>query len=156
MGIVFKMILSAQSIRRYGENLIKPFVEQSTQSGLTYGLGPCGYDIRIAQDLIIKAGGFRLVSSIEYFNIPTHLLMKIVDKSTNARRGLFVQNTVAEPGWRGHLTLELTNQYYDYIHLMRGDPIAQVIFFKLDEPTDTAYSGKYQDQDNKPVEAILK
>lgn len=150
------MILSAQSIRRHGENLIKPFVEQQSQSGLTYGLGPCGYDIRIAQGISIPSNGFALASSIEHFNIPNYLLMRVVDKSTNARRGLLVQTTVAEPGWRGYLTLELTNQSHGYIHLKEGDPIAQVIFDMLDEPTDMPYIGKYQDQEAKPIEAILK
>lgn len=151
------MILSAQSIRRYGEYLIKPFVcQQQTQSGLTYGLSSCGYDIRIAQDLMLRVGEFALASSVEYFDLPTHLLMRICDKSTWARRGIFVQNTVAEPGWRGYLTLEITNQSKDKQFLHKGDPIAQVIFELLDEPTDMPYAGKYQDQPDKPIKAILE
>lgn len=151
------MILSAQSIRKHGENLIKPFVEvQQTQSGLTYGLSACGYDIRIAQDLKLPPGDFRLASTIEYFNIPNYLMMRIVDKSSWARQGIFVQNTVAEPNWKGYLTLEITNQtsHSQFIH--KGDPIAQVIFDILDEPTDRPYQGKYQDQPAEPIRAILK
>ena len=167
-------VLSAQSIRRLG--LIQP-IEKRTQheSGASFGLSACGYDIRLDQDIVIRPGCFRLASSIEKFHMPTNVVGKVHDKSTWARRGLAVQNTVIEPGWTGFLTLEiscnlLTQEafyaiWYDsgfmvnlvnpYSVLKRGTPIAQVLFEYLDEATDQPYpkTAKYQNQERGPVAA---
>lgn len=64
-----------------------------------------------------------------------------------------VQNTIIEPGWRGFLTLEITNHSRGTIWIQRGSPIAQIIFHQLLEPTDAPYVGKYQDQESRPVAA---
>lgn len=137
--------------------LITPFSERTRHEGFTYGLGPCGYDIRIAEDLDMYPGNFCLASSIEQFRLPDWLCMKILDKSTWARLGLNVKNTVAEPGWCGYLTLELTNEHETrHIKLARGMPIAQVQFEMLDYPTIQPYSGKYQNQREGAVPAILE
>lgn len=146
------MILSAQSIRgRSG--MIDPFVERALFGTLSYGLSPAGYDIRIAETLTLYGHGFALASSIEQFDMPYDVLARVADKSTWARRGLCVQNTIIEPGWRGYLTLELTNHTEQPIELSVGMPIAQVIFELLDEPTAQPYpeDGKYQDQQQGPV-----
>lgn len=148
------MILSAQSIRKRG--IVSPFCERTVAHGMTYGLGPSGYDIRAAEELWLDRGGIvRLASSIERFDMPNDLLGQVCDKSSWARKGLFVQNTIIEPGWRGYLTLELTyeGEGPDYCHIPAGAPIAQVVFMRLDEPTEIPYSGKYQDQEAGPQEA---
>jgi dCTP deaminase len=152
-----KMILSAQTIRQHGSALISPFFEEQkvSESGLTYGLGPCGYDIRIDKGITLGPNEFALASSIEYFRIPDYLAMKILDKSTWARRGIMVQNTIAEPGWHGYLTLEITNHSINNVTIQSGDPIAQVVFEQLDQPTDTPYTGKYQNQKKGPQPAIM-
>jgi dCTP deaminase len=54
---------------------------------------------------------------------------------------LTVQNTVIEPGWRGYLTLELTNHGPNRLEIPAGSPIAQIIFEMLDEPTEQPYRG---------------
>lgn len=149
------MILSAQSIfKRVG--MIEPFCERTTEFGMTFGLSPAGYDIRIAQAAAVEPMGFVLASSLEKFDIPNDILARVTDKSTWARLGLCVQNTVIEPGWRGHLTLELTNHAKHDIFIHKGMPIAQVLFELLDEPTNQPYVGKYQDQPNEIVEPILE
>jgi len=88
--------------------------------------------------------------------MPLDLLGRVTDKSTWARRFLTVQNTIIEPGWCGYLTLELTNHSDVDIHIMRGMPIAQIIFDVLDEPTEKPYMGKYQNQQSGPVAARLQ
>lgn len=103
------MIIPGQFIA-YGE-FFKPTLPRSRceLSGMTYGVGPAGYDVRIAETIALPPGGFALASTVEEFDLPTDVLATIHDKSTLARMGLAVQTTVAEPGWRGNLTLELTN-----------------------------------------------
>lgn len=148
------MILSAQSIRKRG--IVSPFSERTRLFGMTFGLGPAGYDIRIDQDVALRPGEAKLASSIEHFEMPCDVLGKVADKSTWARKFLAVQNTIIEPGWRGFLTLELSNHGSFPIQISKGMPIAQIIFELLDEPTERPYEGKYQDQQAGAVEAIFE
>ena len=73
------------------------------------------------------------------------------DKSTWARRGLVVQNTVIEPGWHGYLTRsKLTNHGPDALSLQMAMLIAQIVFHRLEEATEQPYDGKYQNQPSGP------
>lgn len=146
------MILSTQSIRKVQP--ISPFIDRTKHEGMTYGLGPAGYDVRIAESFILWPKQFKLASTVEWFCIPDDLTFKVEDKSTWARRGLSLFNTTGEPGWFGHLTLELINHSWWPIRIRAGMPIAQIVFHKLDEPTEMPYSGKYQGQIAGPVPAI--
>lgn len=143
------MILSGQSIRRRG--IFTPFAERTVAHGMTYGLGPAGYDVRVAETLTLASGAWSLASTLERFEMPIDLLARVADKSTWARRGLAVQNTIIEPGWRGYLTLELSNHGPRPIEIVGGMPIAQIIFDTLDEPAERPYTGKYQ---NQPAGAV--
>jgi dCTP deaminase len=147
------MILSAQTIRAQG--IFAPFAERSKARGMTYGLGPAGYDVRVAEEITLWPGSFKLASTVEQFHMPTSVLGVVHDKSTLARRGLAIQNTVIEPGWRGYLTLELSNHQpwwkpWRVIRLRPGTPIAQIILHLLDQPTQQPYAGRYQDQPPGP------
>jgi dCTP deaminase len=152
------MIIVADTIRARG--IITPCEERTVAHGMTYGLGYAGYDIRIEfsnlendNERTLHPGQFTLASTIEEFNMPKDILGIVHDKSTWARKGLAVQNTVIEPGWRGFLTLELTNHGNYPLNLLRGMPIAQVIFHRLEAITP-GYKGKYQDQDRGPQEPL--
>lgn len=147
----FSMILSAQTIRRLKP--VTPFCERATIGTMSYGLSAAGYDIRVAESFWLTNKVFRLASSLEQFNMPNDVLGIVHDKSSWARRGVAVQNTVIEPGWRGYLTLELTNHGEQMIWIEQGQPIAQIVFHRLDEPTEIPYSGKYQDQEAGPQSA---
>ena len=85
--------------------------------------------------------------------MPDDLVAFVHDKSTWARRGLSLFNTVIEPGWRGFLTLELVNHSDEQLMVSAGDPIAQIIFMRMEEPTERPYTGKYQDQARGPQAA---
>ncbi|BBF92650.1 dCTP deaminase [Blastochloris tepida] len=149
------MILAAQDIRERG--IITPFHERTRCDGMTFGLGPAGYDVRLCNGVTLAHDSpVVLGATFEYFKMPADVLAYVKDKSTWARRGLFVQNTVIEPGWRGFLTLELTYHGRDMLHVPAGTPIAQIIFHLLTRPTDSPYSGKYQDQKPGPQPAILE
>lgn len=145
--------VSGVTLRQWNEDgrgVVFPFHDRAVFQGMTYGVGPSGYDIRIAQTLRIPPGEFRLASSIEEFAVPNHVNAKVYDKSSWARRGLSLFNTVIEPGWRGFLTLEICNHSRQEITIEEGSPIAQIIFTYLDRTT-FPYEGKYQDQINEPV-----
>lgn len=149
-------VLSCQTIRRL--KLLDPCEERGVSpSGRSYGLSQCGYDLRLAELVELRPQGFILASTVERFTLPNNIVGIVHDKSSLARMGLAVQNTVAEPGWRGYLTLELTNHtHIHWITLARGEPVAQVVFHFLDEPTEQPYAGKYQDQECGPQQARVE
>ena len=132
----------------------------------THGLGEAGYDIRLAEEIVFNPksgydsvtvngavfkGRFVLASAMEDFQMPTNLVGIVHDKSTNARRGLSVFNTVIEPGWFGKLTLELVFHGQEQLILPRGMGIAQVIFHEIF--CQASYTGKYQFQEAGPQKA---
>ena len=148
------MIISAQTLRKLKP--VSPFVERGICYGMSYGLSVAGYDIRLRDGIHLLPLGFSLASSLESFTMPANVLGVVHDKSTWARQGLAVQNTVLEPGWRGFLTLELTNHSEKALKILAGSPIAQIVFHFVDEPVESLYQGKYQDQDDRPVPAIFE
>lgn len=166
------MILSAQSIRprcTFGK-MIRPFSERTVINGKSFGLSSAGYDVRVAlkigKMLKFSAPGwahnlrhepghtFALAATMEHFIMPHGVMGVVHDKSSWARKGLTVQNTVIEPGWRGYLTLELIYHGEGELIVCEGDPIAQIVFHQLDSPTEQPYMGKYQDQKRGPQPAI--
>lgn len=148
------MIASNQTLWRLKP--VAPMCVRSKANGMTYGVGPAGINLRIREDVILNVGGFVLASSLERFEMPMNLLGVVHDKSTWARLGLCVQNTVIEPGWHGYLTIELTNHSQSPLEIKAGTPICQVVFHVLDEQTELPYEGKYQDQKKGVQEAILE
>ncbi len=146
------MILSGKEILR--RQLLQPCHPRTVheESGLTYGAGPAGYDIRIKQETMLYPGDFKLASSVEHFTIPTDMLVTIHDKSTWARRGLSLFTTVAESFWSGWLTLELVNHSDDPIYIAAGTPIAQALFHQVYGEVEP-YNGRYQNQPDEPVRA---
>lgn len=159
-----------------GTELLKaePILNMETckieSQGVSYGLGEAGFDIRIKQDIeftrgtkfprivfvdsVPNAGRFCLASAVEEFNMPDNLVGVVHDKSTWARQGLSVFNTVIEPGFKGYLTLELVYHGEGELIIPAGSGIAQVLFHEVLEPRQ--YTGKYQSQPNRPVSAIMK
>ena len=126
---------------------------KQTSGGVSFGMSEAGYDIRIKQDVVLHPfKRFALASTIERFQLDKYLTGIVHDKSTWARRGLSVLNTVIEPGWKGYLTLELVYHGWGILRIPPGSGIAQVIFHEIMCPA--LYTGKYQDQPDRPVEAI--
>jgi dCTP deaminase len=147
------MILSAQTIRNRLRNRITPFNERRVFNGMSYGLSHAGYDLRIKDELVLWPTEFALATTIEELEFPNDILGMLKDKSSWARRGLSVFNTIFEPGWRGYPTIELANHGDQRLVIEAGAPIAQMIFHQVDQPTEKPYAGKYQDQPQEPVPA---
>lgn len=150
--------------------------EKVVAHGMSYGLSEAGYDIRIKQEIRFypvsrdaelskkfrvmtitdgiftgddDEGRFTLASAIEEFQMPTNLLGRVCDKSSWARKGLSVFNTVIEPGWKGFLTLELVYHGNTEMIIPAGAPIAQILFEKI--KNHAKYNGKYQFQTSEPT-----
>jgi dCTP deaminase len=140
--------------------------DKMRQHGVSFGMSEAGYDIRIKQEVVFEAGGvwadgmwmgngnFALASAIEEFQMPPNLVGVVHDKSTWARQGLSVFNTVIEPSWCGFLTLELVYHGREGLHIPAGAGIAQVVFHQTS--ANAYYVGKYQDQADMPVSAKME
>lgn len=154
---------------------IKNMVRTKQKSnGVSWGLSEAGYDIRIKQDVVFNGeyrnsirthnpdgtrtdkkfiGRFILASAIEEFDMPDCLVGIVHDKSTWARKGLSVFNTVIEPGWKGFLTLELVYHGNTELIIPAGSGIAQVIFHRTSNKA--RYEGRYQNQSDEPTPAKM-
>ena len=148
------MVITGSEI--LARNIFTPAAPRTyhAETGMTFGAGPAGYDIRIKQALDLYPGQFALASSLEHFTVPGDLIGFVHDKSSLARLGLFLGMGVVESGWRGHLTIEIKNQGYRPIHLLAGQPISQIVFHLVANPTQ-GYDGRYQDQADEPTPAKL-
>jgi len=155
MGSEIEMILADWKIKELviTHQLISPFMaEKCLVHGVSYGLSAASYDLRLDKlDCIWLEGAinideFLLGCTLETVRMPSNVVGLIKDKSTWARKGLSVFNTLIDPGFEGQITLELKNQGADVIRLPQGVGIAQIMFFECD-PVDNPYSGKYQGQE---------
>lgn len=143
------------ALMRAPDPLITPFTERGVVNGKSYGLSACTYDCRIDQDLTLFPGQATLASTVERFALPHNVCGSVLDKSSWARVFVSAMNTHLDPGWTGWLTLELVNHGLKPVTINKGDPICQIKFEWLDEPTDLPYVGrKYSDQPARPVAAI--
>ncbi len=105
-------------------------------------------DITGDEPFILHPGEFLLGSTLERVAIPDDLVARLEGKSSLGRLGLLIHSTAGyiDPGWDGHITLELSNVARLPITIYRGMKIGQLSFQQLTSPVDTPYRGKYQGQ----------
>jgi dCTP deaminase len=105
------------------------------------------------QPFILHPGEFVLGSTLERIRLPDDLVARLEGKSSLGRLGLLIHSTAGfiDPGWDGHVTLELSNVANLPITLYVGMKIGQLSFVELTEPAENPYGAallgsKYQVQ----------
>jgi dCTP deaminase len=100
--------------------------------------------VRAGDPFAIHPGEFVLGRTLEYVEIPDDVVARIEGKSSLGRLGLIVHATAGfvDPGFRGTLTLEITNLTRVPIKLYAGLPIAQLSFMALDAPAEHPYGSE--------------
>jgi len=105
------------------------------------------------EPFILHPGEFVLASTLEHIEIPDDLVARLEGKSSLGRMGLLIHSTAGyvDPGWKGHLTLELSNVARLPITLYYGMRIGQISFLRLTTPAERLYGSpslgsKYQGQ----------
>jgi dCTP deaminase len=96
---------------------------------------------------ILHPGEFVLASTFEQVTLGTDVAARLEGKSSLGRLGLLTHSTAGfiDPGFQGHVTLELSNVATLPIKLWPGMKIGQLCFFQLSSPADSPYgSEKYQ------------
>ena len=102
---------------------------------------------------MLHPGEFVLGSTLEHIELPEDLVARLEGKSSLGRVGLLIHSTAGyvDPGWKGHLTLELSNVANLPITLYRGMKIGQISYAQLSTAADRPYGtpglgSKYQGQ----------
>jgi dCTP deaminase len=102
---------------------------------------------------ILHPGEFVLGSTLERLTLPDDLVARLEGKSSLGRLGLLIHSTAGfiDPGWDGHVTLELSNVATLPITIYPGMKIGQLSFVQLSEPAEAPYGSgglgsKYQGQ----------
>ena len=110
-------------------------------------------EIDDGRPFILHPGEFVLGATLERISLPDDLVARLDGKSSLGRLGLQVHSTagLADPGFTGQITLELSNMTRLPISLYPGMRVAQLVFEMLSTPADRPYGhgglgSKYQGQ----------
>ena len=134
---------------RVFENHRYPHIDPSIeQAELTRLVEPDG-----DEPFILHPGEFALGSIYEVVTLPTDIAARVEGKSSLGRLGLLTHATAGfiDPGFSGHVTLELSNVATLPIKLWPGMKIGQFCFFRLTSPAEhpygsERYGSRYQGQ----------
>ena len=119
--------------------------------------------LKVADDepFILHPGEFVLGQILEWVELPDDLVARLDGKSSLGRIGLLIHSTAGyvDPGWKGNLTLELSNVANLPIALYYGMRIGQISFFRMSSPVDRPYGSKglgskYQGQSEPTASAF--
>ena len=134
---------------RVFENHRYPHIDPSEeQSDLTRLVEPEGDEA-----FILHPGEFVLASTYEVISLPDDVASRLEGKSSLGRLGLLTHSTAGfiDPGFSGHVTLELSNVATLPIKLYPGMKIGQLCMFRLSSPSEhpygsARYGSRYQGQ----------
>ena len=134
---------------RLFDNHKYPFIDPAEdQPDLTHLV-----EVDADQPFILHPGEFVLGSTFELVTLPDDVAARLEGKSSLGRLGLLTHSTAGfvDPGFSGHVTLELSNVATLPIKLWPGMKIGQLCFFRLssaaEKPYGSAeYSSRYQGQ----------
>lgn len=107
--------------------------------------------VEVAPDepFVLHPGEFVLGATYEQVTLPEDIAARLEGKSSLGRLGLLTHSTAGfiDPGFSGHVTLELSNMATLPIKLWPGSKIGQLCFFRLTSPAEHSYgSGPYSNR----------
>jgi len=105
------------------------------------------------EPFVLHPGEFVLGATYEQVTLPDDIAARLEGKSSLGRLGLLTHSTAGfiDPGFSGHVTLELSNVATLPIMLWPGMKIGQLCFFRLSTPAENpygsaVYGSRYQGQ----------
>jgi dCTP deaminase len=104
---------------------------------------------------VLPSHSYGLGFAMELLHLPRNVTALFIGKSSYARVGAIANCTPGESGWKGHLTLEISNSSSADIRIYANEGIVQALFFQ-GEPCEVSYAdrgGKYQNQGEEVVMA---
>jgi len=134
---------------RLFDNHKYPFIDPSQEQPELTRL----VDVAPDEPFVLHPGEFVLGSTFESVTLPDDVAARLEGKSSLGRLGLLTHSTAGfiDPGFSGHVTLELSNVATLPITLWPGMKIGQMCFFRLSSPAEhpygsDAYGSRYQGQ----------
>lgn len=110
-------------------------------------------EVADGEPFVLHPGEFALASTYETITLDDHIAARLEGKSSLGRLGLLTHSTAGfiDPGFSGHVTLELSNMATLPVKLWPGMKIGQFCFFQLSSPAEhpygsEAYGSRYQGQ----------
>ena len=110
-------------------------------------------EVEEGEPFVLHPGEFVLAATLETFSLPDDLAGRLEGKSSLGRLGLLTHSTAGfiDPGFSGHITLELSNVANLPIALWPGMKVGQLALFKMSSAAETPYGSsklgsKYQGQ----------
>ncbi|HEY6794963.1 MAG TPA: dCTP deaminase [Kineosporiaceae bacterium] len=110
-------------------------------------------EVKPDDPFVLHPGEFVLASSYEMVTLPDDIAARLEGKSSLGRLGLLTHSTAGfiDPGFSGHVTLELSNVATLPLTLWPGMKIGQLCFFRLSSPAEHPYGSdrhgsRYQGQ----------
>ncbi|MGB4712725.1 MAG: dCTP deaminase [Pontimonas sp.] len=103
-------------------------------------------EVDASESFVLHPGEFVLGATFEVVTLPDDIAARLEGKSSLGRLGLLTHSTAGfiDPGFSGHVTLELSNVATLPITLWPGMKIGQLCFFRLSSPAEHPYgSEKY-------------
>jgi len=136
---------------RLFDNHKYPYIDPAAEQPELTRLVEVGPD---EDSFVLHPGEFVLGSTLERIRLPDDLVARLEGKSSLGRLGLLIHSTAGfiDPGWDGHVTLELSNVATLPITIYPGMKIGQVSFMQMTEPAETPYGSssigsKYKGQE---------
>ena len=112
---------------------------------------------------LLQPNEFLLASTLEYIELPADIVARLEGKSSLGRLGLLVHATAGyiDPGFKGQITLEITNVANVPITLYDGMKISQISYLRMSTPAEFPYGSaklgsKYQGQTGPTATQIHK
>ena len=109
--------------------------------------------VEAKEEFILHPGEFVLASTYEIITLPDDIAGRLEGKSSLGRLGLLTHSTAGfiDPGFSGHITLELSNVANLPVKLFPGMKIGQLCLIKLSSPAENPYGSalygsRYQGQ----------
>ncbi|MCL1871631.1 MAG: dCTP deaminase [Promicromonosporaceae bacterium] len=101
-------------------------------------------EVAEGEPLVLHPGEFVLGSTYETITLPDDVAARLEGKSSLGRLGLLTHSTAGfiDPGFSGHVTLELSNVATLPIMLWPGMKIGQTCFFRLSSPSEHPYGSR--------------
>jgi dCTP deaminase len=120
------------------------------------------FHLKKGEPFIIHPGEFALATTYETVELPDDLVARVEGRSSMGRLGITMHVTAGyiDPGFRGKITLEISNIGKMPVALYSGQRVCQIVFETMTSPSKKPYGhpdrdSKYMDQD-RPATSKIK
>lgn len=118
--------------------------------------------LKDGERFIVHPGEFVLATTLEHVEIPDDLVARLEGRSSIGRLGIVIHSTAGyiDPGFKGTITLEISNLGRIAVALYPGMRICQIAFEEMSSPVSEGYgvrrTAKYQGQQTTTVSRLFE